>query len=72
MNNIKKVSVRGGFSDRNKIKPLNTVIQFESLDEHSRNAIAILVLNFIWRMEGYVGYNSNHELAKVLLKIFLT
>ena len=52
MNNIKKVSVRGGFSDRNKIKPLNTVIQFESLDEHSRNAIAILVLNFIGRMVG--------------------
>lgn len=31
-----KPSVRGGFSDRMKIKPLNTEIQTDSLDQHSR------------------------------------
>lgn len=68
---VKKVSIRGGFSDRNKIKPLNTVIQYESLDEHSRNAIAILVVKIIQKLKGYVGYSHEHELAtELLMKIF--
>lgn len=39
MNNSKKklsVQLRGGFSDRNDIHPLNTTIQYESLDLRSR------------------------------------
>ena len=34
-----KVSLRGGFSDRNGIKPENTTMQFKSLDKRSRIAI---------------------------------
>jgi hypothetical protein len=34
-----KVCKRGGFSDRNKIKPLNQELQIHSLDDHARVAI---------------------------------
>ena len=71
MKESRKVSIRGGFSDRNKIKPLNTVIQYESLDDHSRNSIAILVVKIIQRTLDYVGYNSRHDLAEeLLMRIF--
>lgn len=43
MNEVKKVQIRGGFSDRNKIQPLNTEIQLCDLDERTRNALANLV-----------------------------
>lgn len=43
MNEVKKVQIRGGFSDRNKIQPLNTEIQLRDLDERTRNALANLV-----------------------------
>lgn len=35
-----KVALRGGFSDRNKIKPENTTIQTNSLDERTRVALS--------------------------------
>ena len=42
-----KVALRGGFSDRNQIKPENTTIQTNSLDERTRvalcNATSIVV-----------------------------
>ena len=76
----KKVSIRNGFSDRNRINPLNTVIQYKSLDEHSRNAIAILIGKAIQDMLEHVRqisqnqhpfnlnmlYDFQHELAKEL------
>lgn len=34
-----KVSLRGGFSDRNGIKPENTVLQYEELDQRTRTAL---------------------------------
>ena len=34
-----KVSLRGGFSDRNGIKPENIIIQYEQLDDRSRTAL---------------------------------
>ena len=43
MTEVKKVQIRGGFSDRNKIQPLNTEIQLRDLDERTRNALANLV-----------------------------
>lgn len=43
MSEVKKVQIRGGFSDRNKIQPLNTEIQLHDLDERTRNALANLV-----------------------------
>ena len=36
---MQKVSVRGGFSDRNKIEPLNTEIQYKSLEDRTRKLI---------------------------------
>ena len=44
------VNKRGGFSDRNGIKPLNTEIQLKDFDEHTRvkifNSILYLYENF--------------------------
>lgn len=39
----KKVQLRGGFSDRNKIHPLNAEIQVTNFDARTRNRIANLV-----------------------------
>lgn len=36
---IKPVQLRGGFSDRHGIKPLNTQMQFKDFDEHTRMAM---------------------------------
>ncbi len=38
-----KVQLRGGFSDRRKINPLNTEMQINDLDERTRNKIANLL-----------------------------
>lgn len=43
MSEVKKVQIRNGFSDRNKIQPLNTEIQLHDLDERTRNALANLI-----------------------------
>lgn len=43
MSEVKKVKIRNGFSDRNKIQPLNTEIQLHDLDERTRNALANLI-----------------------------
>ena len=43
MNKEVKVQLRGGFSDRRKINPLNTEIQVNDLDERTRNKIANLL-----------------------------
>ena len=42
-NAIKKVQVRGGFSDRRGIKPLNTKMQLDELDKRTRIGIANLL-----------------------------
>ena len=42
-----EVRFRGGFSDRNGIKPENTEIQLKSLDERTRIFLANLTLNKI-------------------------
>lgn len=43
MSEIKKVQVRGGFSDRRGIKPLNTKMQLDELDKRTRIGIANLL-----------------------------
>ena len=43
MSEIKKVQLRGGFSDRRKIQPLNTNIQLTDFDERTRISIANLI-----------------------------
>lgn len=56
-----KVSVRGGFSDRNKIKPENTMIQITEFDERTR--IQLFNMIGIFYEEVYEGgnyyFNSN-------------
>lgn len=42
-NDIKKVQVRGGFSDRRRIKSLNTKMQLNKFDERTRIGIANLI-----------------------------
>lgn len=42
-NDIKKVQVRGGFSDRRRIKSLNTKMQLIKFDERTRIGIANLI-----------------------------
>lgn len=46
MNDELKVQVRGGFSDRRKINPLNTDIQIDSLDKRTRNKLSNLIKNW--------------------------
>ena len=41
-----KVSVRGGFSDRNKIKPENTMIQNKEFDKRTRIQLYNMIINF--------------------------
>lgn len=46
MSGIKKVQVRGGFSDRRGIKQLNTKMQLDELDRRTRIGIANLILEW--------------------------
>lgn len=43
---MSKINFRGGFSDRNKIKPINTEIQLDSLDERTRVKIYNLLNSY--------------------------
>ena len=52
-----KVSVRGGFSDRNKIKPENTMIQITEFDERTRIHLYNMIINFY--EEVYKGYSAS-------------
>lgn len=42
-----KVQLRGGFSDRNKIAPINTTLQTTELDQRTRNALLNLIRYWI-------------------------
>lgn len=58
MSEIKKVQVRGGFSDRRGIKPLNTKMQLDELDNRTRIGIANLLRE--WYDDGrFAQYRSN-------------
>lgn len=63
------VNKRGGFSDRNGIKPLNTEIQLKDFDEHTRvkifNSILYLYENF------YGGYEWNGEIKQEFCRYIL-
>ena len=52
-----KVSVRGGFSDRNKIKPENTMIQNKEFDKRTRIQLYDMIVNFY--EEVYEGYSAS-------------
>lgn len=58
MSEIKKVQVRGGFSDRRGIKSLNTKMQLDELDKRTRIGIANLLRE--WYDDGkFVQYRSD-------------
>lgn len=58
MSEIKKVQVRGGFSDRRGIKPLNTKMQLDELDNRTRIGIANLLRE--WYDDGkFAQYRSD-------------
>lgn len=58
MSEIKKVQVRGGFSDRRGIKPLNTKMQLDELDKRTRIGIANLLRE--WYDDGeFARYRSD-------------
>ena len=51
-----QVSLRGGFSDRNGIKTENTQMQYDTLDERTRTAIANAI--YIMIVFPFCGQNS--------------
>ena len=59
---LKKVQLRGGFSDRNGINKLNTEIQLTDFDAHTRTAI-LNALNYIYSTIDKIsqGYASSNE-----------
>lgn len=68
MNN--KISVRGGFSDRNGIKKINTELQYKEFDERTR----IKTKNYLFRVYNLVysidiGIN-NYELPRLKREFF--
>lgn len=58
-----QVSLRGGFSDRNNIKPENTTMQYKNLDDRTRTAIVNLV-NVLYHavFQHHIMDNSNNRL----------
>lgn len=60
MSERKKIQIRGGFSDRMQIQPLNTEIQLKEFDNRTRTAIANLVVNWyeMTKLQDYVGFIS--------------
>ncbi len=67
MNKELKVQLRGGFSDRRKINPLNTEIQINDLDERTRNKIANLLKTWcdVIKKSGFEVYFFKHYLNDV-------
>ena len=49
-----KVNMRGGFSDRNNIKPLNTEIQMTEFDDHTR----VQMINTISKIYDYFYFDN--------------
>ena len=59
-----KVSKRGGFSDRNKIKPENTEIQLKEFDKRTRVQLQNMISQFYQEIYGdeYYGGEKIEEL----------
>lgn len=67
---LKKVQLRGGFSDRNGINKLNTEIQLTDFDERTRISI-LNSLNFIYATIDKVSQSYPHENEKVWTCFYL-
>ena len=64
MEEIKKVQIRNGFSDRNNIDKLNTIIQTDSFDKRTRICLYNYFINVI--ENGGYGYNLSSSAHKDL------
>ena len=53
-----KVSKRGGFSDRNKIKPENTEIQLKEFDKRTRVQLQNMISQFYKEIYGDEYYGG--------------
>lgn len=65
MGNIKKVQLRGGFSDRHKLQAFNTTIQLTDFDERTKVAIINKLKDWIDE-EGF--YKEQEDFYKNLIK----
>ena len=62
-----KISVRGGFSDRNKIKTENTIIQLKKFDERTRTQLYNMVMELYEKVYGkdlYYGRDYIQDFLK--------
>ena len=69
-----KVSKRGGFSDRNKIKPENTEIQLKEFDKRTRVQLQNMISQFyqeIYGDEYYGGENIQELFLDMLSEPFI-
>ena len=70
-----KVALRGGFSDRNKIKALNTTIQYKQFDEHTRSALSnmtdIVIQNYFGEISISHRFPTNHQKEQAFIKNLL-
>jgi len=53
-----KVSMRGGFSDRNAIKPENTEIQLKNFDQRTRIQLQNMIINQYADIMGHMSYGN--------------
>ena len=68
MNEVKKVQIRGGFSDRNRIQPLNAEIQLHDLDERTRHALINLV--WLWFNDSQSPVSDEHFFLSLARDVF--
>lgn len=69
-NIVKPVQLRGGFSDRNGIKTLNTEIQLYDFDEHTRTAMQN-ALNYIYATISDVMQDYNYTNERTWTRFYL-
>ena len=70
-----KVALRGGFSDRNKIKAMNTTVQYKQFDEHTRSALSnitdIIIQNHFGDINILHRFPCNHQKEQTFIKNLL-
>lgn len=65
-----KVSKRGGFSDRNSIKPENVEIQLKNFDKRTRIQLQNMISNFysaVYNQDLYYGRSYIQEFIRYVL-----
>lgn len=65
-----EINIRGGFSDRNKLKPLNTTIQYTELDLHSRQCINNLIFKILEELKTSSRMYQSDLGKEIMIKVF--